>query len=248
MKRGKIIKVSGPLVVAEGIPGIRMYDIVRVSEKRLIGEVIEIRGDRSWIQVYEETTGLGPGEPVETTGRPLSVELGPGLIEAIYDGIQRPLDAIAAEGGDRVTRGIEVPALPRDKKWEFTPHLSEGALVQPGDILGVVQETTLVEHKIMVPPGVEGRLVQIKAGACTVEEIIAKVETKDGIQELALMQRWPVRRDGHTGKNRPYPTANYRSRSIDTFFPVAQGGTAGHPRPFGSGKPLSNTNRQAGQC
>jgi V/A-type H+-transporting ATPase subunit A len=214
-----------------------MYDIVRVSEKRLIGEVIEIRGDRSWIQVYEETTGLGPGEPVETTGRPLSVELGPGLIEAIYDGIQRPLDAIAAEGGDRVTRGIEVPALPRDKKWEFTPHLSEGALVQPGDILGVVQETTLVEHKIMVPPGVEGRLVQIKAGAFTVEEIIAKVETKDGIQELALMQRWPVRRERPYGKKlAPTQPLTTGQRSIDTFFPVAQGGTAAIPGPFGSGK------------
>src|SRR5690554_945761 len=164
MQTGKIIKVSGPLVVAEGIPGARMYDIVRVSEKRLIGEIIEIRGEKSWIQVYEETTGLGPGEPVETTGRPLSVELGPGLIEAIYDGIQRPLDAIAAQGGDRIPRGIEAPGLSREKRWEFTPRLSEGAPVQPGDILGVVQETTLVEHGIMVPPGVNGRLVQIKAG------------------------------------------------------------------------------------
>lgn len=237
MKRGKIIKVSGPLVVAEGIPGIRMYDIVRVSEKRLIGEVIEIRGDRSWIQVYEETTGLGPGEPVETTGQPLSVELGPGLIETIYDGIQRPLDAIATVGGDRITRGIEVPALSREKKWEFTPSLSEGALVQPGDILGVVQETTLVEHRIMVPPGVEGRLVQIKTGAFTVEETIAKVQTKNGIRELTLMQRWPVRRERpYREKLAPSQPLTTGQRIIDTFFPVALGGTAAIPGPFGSGK------------
>src|SRR5690554_5818435 len=165
---------------------VKMFDVVRVSDKRLIGEVIELRGDRASIQVYEETAGLGPGEPVETTGSPLSVELGPGLIEAIYDGIQRPLDAIAAQGGERITRGIEVPALPREKKWEFTPSLSEGAQVQPGDILGVVQETTLVEHRIMVPPGVAGRLVRIQAGAFTVEETIAAVETKDGLRELTL--------------------------------------------------------------
>ena len=237
MKRGKIIKVSGPLVVAEGIPGIRMYDIVRVSEKRLIGEVIEIRGDRSWIQVYEETTGLGPGEPVETTGQPLSVELGPGLIETIYDGIQRPLDAIATVGGDRITRGIEVPALSREKKWEFTPSLSEGAQVQPGDILGVVQETTLVEHRIMVPPGVAGRLVRIQAGAFTVEETIAAVETKDGLRELTLMQRWPVRRERpYREKLAPSQPLTTGQRIIDTFFPVAQGGTASIPGPFGSGK------------
>jgi V/A-type H+-transporting ATPase subunit A len=237
MKRGKIIKVSGPLVVAEGVPGIRMYDIVRVSEKRLIGEVIEIRGDRCWIQVYEETTGLGPGEPVETTGSPLSVELGPGLIEAIYDGIQRPLDAIAAQGGERITRGIEVPALPREKKWEFTPSLSEGAQVQPGDILGVVQETTLVEHRIMVPPGVAGRLVRIQAGAFTVEETIAAVETKDGLRELTLMQRWPVRRERpYREKLAPSQPLTTGQRIIDTFFPVAQGGTASIPGPFGSGK------------
>jgi V/A-type H+-transporting ATPase subunit A len=214
-----------------------MYDIVRVSEKRLIGEVIEIRGDRSWIQVYEETTGLGPGEPVETTGQPLSVELGPGLIETIYDGIQRPLDAIATVGGDRITRGIEVPALSREKKWEFTPSLSEGALVQPGDILGVVQETTLVEHRIMVPPGVEGRLVQIKTGAFTVEETIAKVQTKNGIRELTLMQRWPVRRERpYREKLAPSQPLTTGQRIIDTFFPVALGGTAAIPGPFGSGK------------
>jgi V/A-type H+-transporting ATPase subunit A len=214
-----------------------MYDIVRVSEKRLIGEVIEIRGDRCWIQVYEETTGLGPGEPVETTGSPLSVELGPGLIEAIYDGIQRPLDAIAAQGGERITRGIEVPALPREKKWEFTPSLSEGAQVQPGDILGVVQETTLVEHRIMVPPGVAGRLVRIQAGAFTVEETIAAVETKDGLRELTLMQRWPVRRERpYREKLAPSQPLTTGQRIIDTFFPVAQGGTASIPGPFGSGK------------
>lgn len=237
MKRGKIIKVSGPLVVAEGIPGARMFDIVRVSDKRLIGEIIEIRGEKSWIQVYEETTGLGPGEPVETTGRPLSVELGPGLIEAIYDGIQRPLDAIAAQGGDRIPRGIEAPGLSREKRWEFTPRLSEGAPVQPGDILGVVQETTLVEHGIMVPPGVNGRLVQIKAGTFTVEETIAEVETADGIKKLSLLQRWPVRKERpYREKLAPSKPLTTGQRIIDTFFPVAQGGTAAIPGPFGSGK------------
>ncbi len=236
MKEGKIVKVSGPLVVAEGIPNARMYDVIRVSKERLIGEIIELRGDRASIQVYEETTGLGPGDPVYSTGAPLSVELGPGLIEAIYDGIQRPLDAIA-ERGDRIARGIDLPGLRRDKKWRFEPRLQEGAYVVAGDILGVVQETIIVEHRIMVPPGVEGKLVKIFAGEFTVEEPIAVVETEEGNRELTMMQRWPVRR-GRPYKEKLFPDRMMSTgqRIIDTFFPIARGGTAAIPGPFGSGK------------
>jgi V/A-type H+-transporting ATPase subunit A len=236
VKEGKIVKVSGPLVVAEGIPNARMYDVVRVSKERLIGEIIELRGDRASIQVYEETTGLGPGDPVYSTGAPLSVELGPGLIEAIYDGIQRPLDAIA-ERGDRIARGIDLPGLRRDKKWRFEPRLQEGAYVVAGDILGVVQETIIVEHRIMVPPGVEGKLVKIFAGEFTVEEPIAVVETEEGNRELTMMQRWPVRR-GRPYKEKLFPDRMMSTgqRIIDTFFPIARGGTAAIPGPFGSGK------------
>ncbi len=236
MKEGKIVKVSGPLVVAEGIPNARMYDVVRVSKERLIGEIIELRGDRASIQVYEETTGLGPGDPVYSTGAPLSVELGPGLIEAIYDGIQRPLDAIA-ERGDRIARGIDLPGLRRDKKWRFEPRLQDGAYVVAGDILGVVQETIIVEHRIMVPPGVEGKLVKIFAGEFTVEEPIAVVETEEGNRELTMMQRWPVRR-GRPYKEKLFPDRMMSTgqRIIDTFFPIARGGTAAIPGPFGSGK------------
>lgn len=237
MKVGKIIKVSGPLVVAEGIPEAKMFDVVRVSEHRLIGEIIEIRDDQAAIQVYEETTGLGPGEPVYSTGLPLSVELGPGLIEAIYDGIQRPLNAIVAKAGDRITRGIEVNSLPRDKKWDFTPRLTEGTMVQTGDILGVVQETKPVEHRIMVPPGISGRLVEIKEGSFTVEEIIARVETDEGIKDLTMLQRWPVRRGRpYQEKRGPQEQLKTGQRIIDTFFPIAKGGTAAIPGPFGSGK------------
>src|SRR5690554_5765864 len=237
MKAGKIIKVSGPLVVAEGIPEAKMFDVVRVSEQRLIGEIIEIRGDQAAIQVYEETTGLGPGEPVYSTGYPLSVELGPGLIEAIYDGIQRPLDVIVAKTGDRITRGIEVNALPRDKQWEFTPKLSEGAEVKPGDILGVVQETKPVEHRIMVPPGVSGRLVEMKGGSFTIDQTVAKVETSEGIKEVTMVQRWPVRRGRpYQEKLGPQEQLKTGQRIIDTFFPLARGGTAAIPGPFGSGK------------
>ena len=237
MKVGKIIKVSGPLVVAEGIPEAKMFDVVRVSEHRLIGEIIEIRDDKAAIQVYEETTGLGPGEPVYSTGLPLSVELGPGLIEAIYDGIQRPLNAIVAKAGDRITRGIEVNALPRDKKWSFTPRLTEGTMVQTGDILGVVQETKPVEHRIMVPPGISGRLVEIKSGSFTVEETIARVETNEGIKDLTMLQRWPVRRGRpYQEKRGPQEQLKTGQRIIDTFFPIAKGGTAAIPGPFGSGK------------
>lgn len=235
---GKIIKVSGPLVVAEGMEQAQMYEVVRVSDKRLIGEIIELRGDHASIQVYEETTGLGPGEPVYLTGAPLSVELGPGLIEAIYDGIQRPLDKIAAQVGDRITRGVEAHPLDRTRKWNFVPTLPAGTSVEAGDIIGTVQETVVVTHKVMIPPGVSGELLEIKAGEFTIEEPVAKVKTADGSTvDVIMMQRWPVRR-GRPYKEKIGPTElmSTGQRVIDTFFPVAKGGTACIPGPFGSGK------------
>ncbi len=240
MKYGKIIKVSGPLVVAEGMADARMYDVVRVSEKKLIGEIVELRGDRASIQVYEETGGLGVGEPVFTTGRPLSVELAPGLIEAIYDGIQRPLDLIRDKVGDYITRGVDIPAIDRKKRWYFKPFLKKGAKVVPGDILGTVEETVVVVHKILVPHGVQGQVVEVREGSFKVEDVIAKVKTKTGIEEIKMLKRWPVRRE------RPYkeklsPTVPLVTgqRVIDTFFPVAKGGTACIPGPFGSGKTIA---------
>ncbi len=234
---GTIVKVSGPLVVAEGIAGARMYDVVKVSERRLVGEIIELDGDRASIQVYEETGGVGPGEPVFPTFEPLSVELGPGLIESIYDGIQRPLDKIKAEAGDFITRGIDVPALDKTRKWKFEPLARAGDRVGPGDFLGKVQETVLVEHRVMVPPGVEGELVMIEAGDFTVKQPVAKVKTKDGEREIALMQRWPVRKPRpHRRKLPPDEPLVTGQRVIDTFFPIAKGGTACVPGPFGSGK------------
>lgn len=236
MNAGRIVRVSGPLVVAEGIPEAKMYDVVRVSDQRLIGEIIELRGDRASIQVYEETTGLGPGDPVYSTGFPLSVELGPGLIESIYDGIQRPLDVLA-EQGDRIKRGIDVPGLRRDKKWRFEPRLEAGVDVTTGDILGVVQETVVVEHRVMVPPGVHGKLLKINSGDFTVEETIAVVETPDGPKEVSMMQRWPVRKGRpYQEKMAPDRMMTTGQRIIDTFFPIARGGTAAIPGPFGSGK------------
>ena len=237
MQEGKIIKVSGPLVVADGMRDARMFDVVRVSEERLVGEVVELRGDRASIQVYEETAGLGPGEPVFSTGESLSVELGPGLIESIYDGIQRPLDAIRAVAGDRITRGIEMPGLNREKRWHFMPTVQKGAKVVPGDIIGEVQETTLVIHKIMVPAEIEGEIEEIEEGDYTVEETIASIKTESGISEITMMQRWPVR------ESRPYksklpPTIPLITgqRTIDALFPVGKGGTACVPGGFGTGK------------
>ncbi|MEO0079321.1 MAG: V-type ATP synthase subunit A [candidate division WOR-3 bacterium] len=237
-KPGRIVKVSGPLVVAEGMAGSKMYDVVRVSERRLIGEIIQLTGDRAAIQVYEETGGVGPDEPVYPTYEPLSVELGPGLIGAIYDGIQRPLDVIRAQAGDFITRGLEVPALDRERLWEFVPRRSKGDRVGPGDILGEVQETTLVRHKILVPPDVAGELVAIEAGKFRVTDTIAKVRNAEGgVLNLSMLQRWPVRR------SRPYKTRLAPDeplltgqRVIDTLFPIAKGGTACVPGPFGSGK------------
>ena len=238
MSKGVIKKVAGPLVIAKGMRDANMYDVCRVSDQHLIGEIIEIHGDEASVQVYEETTGLGPGAPVESTGVPMSVELGPGLISSIYDGIQRPLEKIKeVTGSNLLQRGVEVPSLDREKKWHFTPILAAGAKVQAGDILGTVQETDVVLHKIMVPFGVEGELASIKEGDFTVTEDVAVVKTEKGEKAVQLMQKWPVR----TG--RPYRTKLSPDmplvtgqRVIDTLFPIAKGGVAAVPGPFGSGK------------
>jgi len=236
-KTGRIIKVAGPLVVADGMDDARMYDVVRVSDEGLIGEIIEVRGDQASIQVYEETAGLGPGDPVYNTHAPLSVELGPGLIESIYDGIQRPLDAIYAQVGARITRGVQANALNREKKWHFEPRVKVGDQVGPGDILGVVPETSLVEHRIMVPPGVNGEVVDIFSGEATVTDTVAKIKVGDEIREITMLQKWPVRqRRPYREKLPPEEPMLTGQRVIDTFFPVAKGGTACIPGPFGSGK------------
>jgi V/A-type H+-transporting ATPase subunit A len=237
LKPGRIVKVAGPLVVAEGMEGSRMYDVVRVSDQRLIGEIIELEGDQASIQVYEETGGIGPGEPVYPTGAPLSVELGPGLIEAIYDGIQRPLDVIREQVGDYITRGVDVPALSRTRKWHFVPTVKDGDEVGAGDIIGTVDETILVVHKIMVPPGMKGKISGLKEGDYTIEETVAKIETEDGVKDLTLVQKWPVR-VGRPYKKKlaPIEPLSTGQRVIDGLFPVGKGGTACVPGPFGSGK------------
>lgn len=236
---GKIVKVSGPLVVATGLADANMADVVRVGEQRLIGEILNMNGDSASIQVYEETSGLGPGAEVVTTGSPLAVELGPGLIENIYDGIQRPLEEIMKKAGATITRGIEVPAISRDKKWAFTPVAKKGDKVQGGDILGTVQETSVVLHKIMVPPKMSGVLESVVAnGTYTVDEVVAVLKTDKGEKvELTMMQKWPVR-VGRPYKHKYPPKAPLCSgqRIIDTMFPIAKGGTAAVPGPFGSGK------------
>ena len=238
MSSGTIKKVAGPLVIAKGMRDANMFDVVRVSDKRLIGEIIEIHGDEASIQVYEETSGLGPGAPVTSTGEPLSVELGPGLIGSIYDGIQRPLDEIRKISGNNLQRGVEVPALGRDAKWEFVPALQPGDPVAAGDVLGTVQETEIVSHKIMAPPGVVGKVKSIQAGSYTVTETVAVIETPDGDEvPLTLMQKWPVRR-GRPYKQKLSPNMPLITgqRVIDTLFPLAKGGVAAVPGPFGSGK------------
>ena len=238
MKQGVIEKVSGPLVISKGLNDAKMYDVVLVSERRLVGEVIELRGDRASIQVYEETGGLGPGEPVYNTGAPLSVELGPGLTQSIYDGIQRPLDVLRKESGDLLTRGISAPALDRNKKWDFIPQVEAGSEIRTGDILGTVQETTVVEHRVMVPPGIQGTLRSIERGSFTVEEPIGEVQTSDGrTVELRMMQKWPVRKNRpYTKKLPPEMLLVTGQRVIDAFFPLGKGGTGCVPGPFGSGK------------
>lgn len=231
---GKIVKVSGPLIVAENLADVEMYDVVKVSEQKLIGEVIELRNDRASIQVYEETSGLKVGDPVESTGAPLSVELGPGLIESIFDGIQRPLNVLAEKSGNRIERGVEVNSLDREKAWHFVPAVKKGESVGAGDVLGTVQETNVVLHKIMVPVGVEGKVSFIAAeGDYTVTEKIAEVGGKD----VCMMQKWPVRR-GRPYKSKMAPDLPMVTgqRVIDTLFPIAKGGVAAVPGPFGSGK------------
>ena len=237
MSTGVIKKVAGPLVIAEGMRDANIFDVVRVSEQRLIGEIIEMHGDEASIQVYEETSGLGPGEPVESMDVPMSVELGPGLIASIYDGIQRPLDDIMKISGNNLKRGVEVPSLKRNLKWEFVPTVKVGDEVETGDVIGTVQETVLVQQKIMVPYGIKGTIKEIKEGTFTVEDIVAVVETEKGEKELTMMQKWPVRRGRPYKKKLPpeMPLVTGQ-RVIDTFFPIAKGGVAAVPGPFGSGK------------
>ncbi|MCD6408280.1 hypothetical protein J7L87_04430, partial [bacterium] len=236
MEEGKIVKVSGPLVVAEGMKKSKMFDVVRVGEEKLVGEIIKIEGDVASIQVYEETEGLKVGDPVFGTGSPLLVELGPGLLTNIFDGIQRPLTKIE-EKGDFIFRGVDIPAIDRNKKWDFKPIVKKGDEVEEGDIIGEVQETPLLLHKIMVPPGIKGEIVEIKEGLFTVEDEIAKVKTEKGEIPIKMLQKWPVRVPRPV-KRRESPDTPLVTgqRVIDTFFPILKGGTACIPGPFGSGK------------
>ena len=235
---GTIIKVSGPLVVAEGLGDANVSDVVRVGPDRLIGEILNMTGDSASIQVYEETSGLGPGAEVESSGMPMSVELGPGMLENIYDGIQRPLPEIRELTGATISRGTDVPALNRKKKWTFTPTAHEGDELTGGDVIGTVQETSAILHKIMVPPNMSGKLLSIKGGDFTVTETVAVLEDKKGEKhELTLMQKWPVRISRpYASKSMPTRPMNSGQRIIDTLFPIAKGGTAAVPGPFGSGK------------
>nr|WP_202964953.1 ATP synthase subunit A [Thermococcus onnurineus] len=239
---GRIIRVTGPLVVADDMKGAKMYEVVRVGEMGLIGEIIRLEGDKAVIQVYEETAGIRPGEPVEGTGASLSVELGPGLLTAMYDGIQRPLEVLRELSGDFIARGLTAPALPRDKKWHFTPKVKVGDKVVGGDILGVVPETGIIEHRVLVPPWVEGEIVEIvEEGDYTIEEVIAKVKKPNGeIEELKMYHRWPVRvKRPYKRKLPPEVPLITGQRTIDTFFSQAKGGTAAIPGPFGSGKTVT---------
>jgi V/A-type H+-transporting ATPase subunit A len=237
MKQPKIIKVSGPLVVAKDCIGAKMYDMARVSEKKLIGEIIELKNDLAYIQVYEETAGIGPGEPVYLANEPLSVELGPGLIGSIYDGIQRPLDIIRNSSGDFIPRGVDIPGLNHNKKWRFKPLARAGEKITAGDILGVIEETVLIEHKILAPLGMDGELVEIKEGDFTINDTIAKIKTDSGLKEINMLQRWPVRKSRPIKeKFAPDEPLTTGQRVIDAFFPIAKGGTACIPGPFGAGK------------
>lgn len=238
MSLGTIKKVAGPLVIAEGMREANMFDVVRVSKQRLIGEIIEMHGDQASIQVYEETSGLGPGEPVESTGEPMSVELGPGLIGNIYDGIERPLEEIMeVTHSNNLQRGVEVPALPRDKVWHFVPTAKAGDEVKAGDIIGTVEETPVVTQKIMVPYGVSGKIKSIAEGDYKVTDTIATITTESGDKTVSMLQKWPVRKERpykqKLSPDRPLITGQ---RVIDTLFPIAKGGVAAVPGPFGSGK------------
>ena len=238
---GKIIKVAGPLVIAEGMAHANMFDVVRVGPQHLIGEIIEMRGDKASIQVYEETAGIGTGEDVVSTGAPLSVELGPGLIGQIYDGIQRPLEDIRRQVGNTIKRGIQVDPISREAEWEFTPTAKAGDKVEPGDVLGTVQETIIVLHKIMVPVGVRGTVKEVRGGKHTITDVVAVIEDEKGqLHELTMVQKWPVRVE-RTYKEKLAPTFPMVTgqRIVDTFFPIAKGGTAAIPGPFGSGKTVT---------
>jgi len=238
LSQGKIVKVSGPLVIAEGMRDANMYDVVRVSEHKLIGEILEIHGDRASIQVYEETSGLGPGSPVESTKAPLSVELGPGLLGNIFDGIQRPLEKMREISGNNISRGISIPALDREKKWPFKPAVSAGDAVVSGDIIGTVQENSVIEHRILVPYGVSGTIEKIVEGEFTVEEPVAWIKKDDGtVAAVSMMQKWPVRKERpYKEKLSPSEPMITGQRILDTLFPIAKGGVAAIPGPFGSGK------------
>jgi V/A-type H+-transporting ATPase subunit A len=239
--QGTIIKVSGPLVVAKGMEGARMYEVVRVSDKKLIGEIIGIEGDQASIQVYEETAGVGPGEPVYATGQTMEVELGPGLLQSIYDGIQRPLPLLEKEAGEYITRGIDVPGLDREKQWDFQAKKSQGDKVVGGDVLGVVQETSLIEHRVMCPPQISGTVKEIKSGSHNIEQTIAVIEDAEGEQhEVSMLQKWPIR-NPRPVKEKAVPNKPLVSgtRILDTMFPLAKGGAGCIPGPFGAGKTVT---------
>jgi len=237
LKEGRIVKVSGPLVVAEGMEEANVYDVVEVSENKLVGEIIEMRGDKASIQVYEETTGIGPGDIVVSTGSPLSIELGPGMLEQMFDGIQRPLLNLQKAAGDFLTKGVSVPSLNRETLWEFHPTVKIGEELKPGKIFGTVQETEVVLHKLMTPHGIHGTVKEIKEGKFTVDSVVCLVETENGEKELTMMQKWPVRKGRpYLRKLNPVSPLVTGQRIIDTFFPVTKGGAAAIPGPFGSGK------------
>ncbi|MFQ5800751.1 MAG: V-type ATP synthase subunit A, partial [Candidatus Hydrothermarchaeales archaeon] len=241
MIQGKITKVAGPVITADGMKGSQMYEVVRVGEERLIGEIIELEENKAVVQVYEETVGMVPGGDVVGSGAPLSVELGPGLLRMIYDGIQRPLEMIKEETGEFIHRGVDVPSLSRTAKWKFTPKVKKGDVVERGDILGEVPETEVITHKILVPPGVSGVVEKISPkGEYTIEDTIAVLKTEGGKKELSMLQRWPVR-IGRAYKEKLDPSVPLISgqRIFDTFFPLAKGGTAAIPGPFGAGKTVS---------
>jgi V/A-type H+-transporting ATPase subunit A len=234
---GKIVRITGPVIIADGMRGSAMYELARVGEERLIGEIIGLTDDRATIQVYEETSGIKPGEWVEGTGRPLSVELGPGLISGIYDGTQRPLTVIKSKTGDFIKRGVFAHALPRDKKWDFVPRVKKGADIVEGDVLGIIKESKLIEHRILVPPGTNGKISEISDGSHKVEDVIAIVDTHDGKKEIPVMRIWPVRvARPYKEKLDPLEPLISGQRVIDTFFPIAKGGTATIPGGFGTGK------------
>ncbi|KPK38842.1 MAG: ATP synthase subunit A [Omnitrophica WOR_2 bacterium SM23_29] len=239
-KKPKIIKVSGPLVIASGCAGAKMLDIVHVSDRKLIGEIVELKNELAYIQVYEETAGIGPGEPVYLTNEPLAVELGPGLIGSIYDGIQRPLELIRNKYGDFVQHGVNIPPLDSNKKWHFKPHVKPKQKVFEGDILGEIDETPLIKHKVVVPPGLAGEVIEIKEGDLTVKDTVAKIKSDDGIKEMTMLQRWPVKKARPVKeKFAPDEPLTTGQRVIDTFFPIAKGGTACIPGPFGAGKTVT---------